>query len=371
MTSKLQLNCSGLLSTRPDPSSPRTAFVAYPGSGSTYIRWTCDFPKFDRIRYSTYIGWACNKGLICYGSFSTTAQHRSGIRISRSSILLQTDVGTGLWQDHCDGGGWRWLVFSFFHPHQLCLQISVSSVLDFIPWLIFPFLEFPEGCFLSFTHHTALDSGNRDYTQQKAPISPYYRFSNLWVLSGNQNWTSSDFLTCSTIVDAAFFLSEIHSSQSFQCSGLEKFFSHNFVAMKQKWEEIWIAGTKSSATTRSRSSREKDTIHVPRKTQRWTQLDYSLSQSEIEEEKELRYESSNLILYKDLSSSIFQSLSGSEWVRDPWHLSRSPLCATYKGIDALYWPSNINYQLILPESVLYWPSTQLHHLVTHSWANWI
>ena len=67
--------------------------------------------------------------------------------------------------------------FQFLHNHQLCLQIS--SVLGFIPWLIFPFLDFPEGCFLSFTHHTALDSGNRDYTQQKAPISPYYRFSDL------------------------------------------------------------------------------------------------------------------------------------------------------------------------------------------------
>ena len=33
--------------------------------------------------------------------------------------------------------------------------------------------------------------------------------------------------------------------------------------------------------------------------------------------------------------------------------------------------SNINYKLLLPHSVLYWPSTQLHHLVTHSWANWI
>ena len=31
----------------------------------------------------------------------------------KSHLCLQTDVGTGLWQDHCDGGGWRWLVFSF------------------------------------------------------------------------------------------------------------------------------------------------------------------------------------------------------------------------------------------------------------------
>ena len=47
----------------------------------------------------------------------------------------------------------------------------------------------------------------------------------------------------------------------------------------------------------------------------------------------LRYESFTLILYKKLSILIFQSLP--------------------------------------PHSVLYWPSTQLHLLVTHSWANWI
>ena len=50
----------------------------------------------------------------------------------------------------------------------------------------------------------------------------------------------------------------------------------------------------------------------------------------------------------------------SQSVRHAWHPSRSPLYAIYKGTNALYWPS-----------VLYWPSTQLHHLVTHSWANWI
>ena len=58
-------------------------------------------------------------------------------------------------------------------------------------------------------------------------------------------------------------------------------------------------------------------------------------------------------------------------VRHAWHPSRSPLCAIYKSINALYWPSLINSQLLPPHSVLYWPSTQLHHLVTHSWANWI
>ena len=34
-------------------------------------------------------------------------------------------------------------------------------------------------------------------------------------------------------------------------------------------------------------------------------------------------------------------------------------------------PNIINYHLLPPHSVLYWPSTQLHLLVTHSWANWI
>ena len=58
----------------------------------------------------------------------------------------------------------------------------------------------------------------------------------------------------------------------------------------------------------------------------------------------------------------------SQWVRHRWHLSRSTLCAIYKGINALYWPSIINDQLLTSRSVLYWPSTQLHHLVTHSWV---
>ena len=60
-----------------------------------------------------------------------------------------------------------------------------------------------------------------------------------------------------------------------------------------------------------------------------------------------------------------------EWVRHPWDLSRSPLCSIYKRTNVLYWASIINYQLLPLQSVLYWPSTQLHHLVTHSWANWI
>ena len=41
----------------------------------------------------------------------------------------------------------------------------------------------------------------------------------------------------------------------------------------------------------------------------------------------MRYESSTLILYKELSSPIFQSLWVTPSVRHAWHLSRSPLCA--------------------------------------------
>ena len=37
-------------------------------------------------------------------------------------------------------------------------------------------------------------------------------------------------------------------------------------------------------------------------------------------------------------------------VRHPWHLTKSPLCAIYKGMNALYWPSIINYQLPPPHS---------------------
>ena len=41
----------------------------------------------------------------------------------------------------------------------------------------------------------------------------------------------------------------------------------------------------------------------------------------------------------------------------------------YKGINAFYWSSIINCQML--PSVLCWPSTQLPHLVMHSWANCI
>ena len=61
----------------------------------------------------------------------------------------------------------------------------------------------------------------------------------------------------------------------------------------------------------------------------------------------LRYESSTPTS-KELSSPIFQSLSVSESVRDQRQYHQVP------SLD-----------------VLNWHSTQLHHLVKHSWANWI
>ena len=82
----------------------------------------------------------------------------------------------------------------------------------------------------------------------------------------------------------------------------------------------------------------------------------------------LRCESSTLILYKELSSPIFQSC---QWVSGIFNTCSYLHFVQYikAFINALYWPSIINYHLLPPHSVLYWPSTQLHHLVTHSWAN--
>ena len=45
---------------------------------------------------------------------------------------------------------------------------------------------------------------------------------------------------------------------------------------------------------------------------------------------ELCYESSPLIFYRELSSTIFQSQS----VRHRWYLTKSPLCTIFKGINA-------------------------------------
>ena len=48
------------------------------------------------------------------------------------------------------------------------------------------------------------------------------------------------------------------------------------------------------------------------------------------------------------------------------------------GNSRTYWikrislfPVPLNLYQVPTIAVLYWPSTQLHHLVTHSWANWI
>ena len=62
------------------------------------------------------------------------------------------------------------------------------------------------------------------------------------------------------------------------------------------------------------------------------------------------------------------------WVRHQCHLTRFPLFSSIcLGINALYWPNNINNRLIVTQyrqvptiAGLYCPSTQLHHLLTHS-----
>ena len=61
------------------------------------------------------------------------------------------------------------------------------------------------------------------------------------------------------------------------------------------------------------------------------------------------------------------SLSGTSSTRD-----LMSTFSIYKGIQALYpVPSRINRYHQEPNiAVLYWPSTQLHHLVTYSWAAW-
>ena len=48
--------------------------------------------------------------------------------------------------------------------------------------------------------------------------------------------------------------------------------------------------------------------------------------------------SSTLILIR---SWVALSFKVCQWVRHRWHLTRSRLCAIYKSIDALYWPSII------------------------------
>ena len=70
-----------------------------------------------------------------------------------------------------------------------------------------------------------------------------------------------------------------------------------------------------------------------------------------------------------LSFKVCESVSQASVTPD--QMSTLPLCAIYKGINALYWHSIIDYQLLPPHSVLHCSSTELHHLVTRSWANWI
>ena len=90
----------------------------------------------------------------------------------------------------------------------------------------------------------------------------------------------------------------------------------------------------------------------------------------------LRYESSTLILIRSwvvLSFKVCQSVRKA--LVTPDQISTFSI---YKVINALHWPNNINYCLILTQyhqvptiAVLNWPSTQLHQIVTHSWANLI
>ena len=86
---------------------------------------------------------------------------------------------------------------------------------------------------------------------------------------------------------------------------------------------------------------------------------------------------------QELSSSIFQSLSVSLWVRDRFHPTKSPLFSMPYTDPVpsrltsiltilyywLYWLSTTKYQPSI--AVLNWPGTQLRHLVTHSWATWV
>ena len=80
----------------------------------------------------------------------------------------------------------------------------------------------------------------------------------------------------------------------------------------------------------------------------------------------LRYESSTLILMRSwvaLSFKVCESVSlrVSEASVKPDQIST---CSIYKGINALHWPNNMNYRLILTQycqvptiAVLHWPST--------------
>ena len=90
----------------------------------------------------------------------------------------------------------------------------------------------------------------------------------------------------------------------------------------------------------------------------------------------LRYESSTFILIRSwvaLSFKVCESASKISVTPDQIFI-----LSIYKGINALYWRNNIidcpivtQYRQVPKIDVQYWPSAQLHKLVTHSWANWI
>ena len=77
---------------------------------------------------------------------------------------------------------------------------------------------------------------------------------------------------------------------------------------------------------------------------------------------------------KGFSSALFFGFSWSKF-RSDWlcQWARSALSAGYVlwFMSLLLFHVIVNCQLLPHHSGLYWPRTQLYHLVTHSWANWI
>ena len=170
----LQVNCTGLLSTEPDHSAPRTAFVAYPGSGSTYIR-------SELAKDHDVLVWRVWR--LCFITFCASEWCWS--KPQASLLWWERLVTVSFLDGHFE-----------YHLPPICILITHWVFMSwFLFWIVGALiprcnvnpnrenkftLKSQEGCFLSFTHHTALDSTNRDYTQQKAPISPHYR----WVVTG-------------------------------------------------------------------------------------------------------------------------------------------------------------------------------------------
>ena len=77
---------------------------------------------------------------------------------------------------------------------------------------------------------------------------------------------------------------------------------------------------------------------------------------------------------KGFSSTLFFGFSWSKF-RSDWlcQWARSALSAGHVlwFMSLLLFHVIVNCQLLPHHSGLYWPRTQLYHLVTHSWANWI